>query len=322
MVCFMYIVNSSVELDTDVLGFVWEDYYEKNKKVGIYCKIFYKDEHDPTADGSLDVIIYDNKPGFTIKGSLRKFYHGKSTAVADLAPLQFRQCIITIAKRLKVPVKEIWYADFTFMEFGANIVLPAIYQYLLLCLSTFTRRKKDEYKGETVYFKNQSKESKFYDKLFEIYSKSGMEKKAYETLAKFVHVFRYEVRIRPANIKDFSENRVIDVYNNWNLFVDYWLKEFEKVRFENKMPVKATSEGGLLGIKDFKNYFMSESIKRLGGLDEADKIIRNSKAERKANIFRQISKAYLPNYDAEFVQMIDTLYCKVKNKAEEKRRIM
>ncbi|MFP9117174.1 phage/plasmid replication protein [Flavobacterium sp. RNTU_13] len=318
----MYIVNSSVELDTDVLGFVWEDYYEKNRKVGIYCKIFYKDEHDPTADGSLDVIIYDNKPGFTIKGSLRKFYHGKSTAVADLTLLQFRRCITTIAKRLKVPVKEIWYADFTFMEFGANIVLPAMYQCLLLCLSTFTRRKKDEYKGETVYFKNQSRESKFYDKLLEIQGKSGMSKKAYEILAKFVLVFRYEVRIKPANIKDFSENRVIDVYNNWNLFVDYWLKEFEKVRFENKMPVKATSEGGLVGIKDFKNYFMSESIKRLGGLDEAEKIIRNSKAERKANIFRQISKAYLPNYDAEFVQMINTLNCKVKNKAEEKRRIM
>jgi ribosomal protein L35AE/L33A len=321
MVCYMYMVNSSVELDKDVLDFVWDDYIEYGKRVGVYCKIFYKGKYDPKGDGSLDVIIYDDKPGFTIRGSIRKFYHGKRTAVADLTHLEFSRCIAAIAKRLQLPATEIWYADFTFMEFGANILLPAIYQCLILCLSTFTRRKKNEYKGETVYFKNKSKESKFYDKLLEIHGKSGMSKKAYETLTRFVHVFRYEVRIKPANIKDFSDSKVIDIYNNWNLFVDYWLEEFEKVRFENKMPVKVASEEGLVGIKDFKNYFMSDAIKKLGGLDEAEKIIYSSKAERKANIFRQISKAYLPNHDAEFLQMIDTLKCKVKTRAEKKRRL-
>jgi len=320
MVCFMYMVNSSVELDTDVVGFVWDDYYEKGKKLGVHCKIYYNDAHDPKTDGSLDVIIYDDKPGFTIKGSIRKFYHGKRTAVADLTPLQFRRCITIIAKRLQLPVNEIWFTDFTFMEFGANILLPAVYQCLILCLSTFTRRKKDEYKGETVYFKNKSKESKFYDKLLEIHGKFGMSKKAYETLAKFVYVFRYEVRLKPANITNFSGCKVIDIYNNWNLFVDYWLEEFEKVRFENKMSVKATLEEGLVGIKDFKNYFMSDSIKKLGGLDEVKKIIYASNAERKANIFREISKSYLPNHDTEFIQMIKALDSKVKSKAEEKLR--
>jgi hypothetical protein len=316
----MYMVNNYTELDTEILGFKWEDYYEGRKKVGVYCKIYYKDNYDSQRNGSLDIIIYDKKPGFTVKGSLRKFYYGKNNAVADLTPKQFCKCITRIASQLQLPVNEIWFSDFTFLEFGANITLPAAYKILMYCLSTFSRRKKNGYEGETVYFKNKSKENKFYDKLCEIFSKGGMTKKVYETLSSYVFSFRYEVRLRPANIKNFSENKVIDIYNNWNFFIEYWKKEFEKVRFENRTPINIDLTEGSIGLKEIKNCFISRYIESIGGLDEAEKIIHQSNAERKAKYFRNISEIYVPNHDADFKQMIETLNQKVKEVAKEKAR--
>lgn len=320
MVCFMYIVNNCTELDTEILRFTWEDYFEGGKKVGIYCKIYFQDNYNPKRNGSLDIIIYDKKPGFTVKGSLRKFYYGKNNAVADLTPKQFCKCIARIASQLQLPVDEIWYSDFTFMEFGANMTLPAAYKILMYCLSTFSRRKKNGYEGETVYFKNKSKENKFYDKLSEIFAKGGVNKKVHETLSKYIFAFRYEVRLKPANIKNFSENKVIDIYKNWNFFIDYWKKEFEKVKFENRTPIKIDLNEGSIGLKDIKNYFISRYIESIGGLEEAEKIIRQSNAERKAAYFRNISEIYVPNHDTDFKQMIDTLNRAVKEVAKEKAR--
>lgn len=322
MVCYIVIVNSTIEINIKESGLIWVDFHDKHgKKIGIKATIYAYDDYNTEHHGSLDVIIYDDRPGFTIKGSLRKFIYGRQNAAADLSAIAFCQAICIIASRLKVPQSEIWYSIFTFMEFGANIILKKIYSSILNCISSYPRRKKIDYQDSSVGFRNESKENKFYDKLLEVHKRSGLSKKIYSKLSRCIFIFRYEVRLKPKNVESFCGNQIIDIYKNWNALIEYWLDDYGQVRFENKLPIQPEDQKSLKGLKEIKNYFITKGINSVGGLGEAKKIIYQSHSERKAEFFKTLEKSYQPNKGIEFANFIEALNDKIAEKGNLKKRL-
>lgn len=155
--------------------------------------------------------------GFTVSGSLRKWYFGKNKAVMDFDYNTFRHCIGILSKKLSVNQNDFWESNVHYLEIGGSIKLKRKYDCIIPSMASYPRLGKAQIKNETIYFKGINYELIAYDKLKEAFKGRNTDKRIRDIVTKGVFVLRFEVKLKcPSNttLKDRVKT-LNDIKNNW-----------------------------------------------------------------------------------------------------------
>lgn len=274
--------NSSVALDLACLGqpFNVSPCYATKS---LSCKFkLYRNENYSEKDSYLTVISNDKLYGFTILGSLRKWYFGNVNAVLDFNYKTFLDCISILSKKLKVSEIDVWECKVTYLEIGGNIKLKRKYDSIIPSMTSYPRLGKAQVKNETVYFKGRNYELIAYDKIKEIFKSRTSNKSMRNKIVKGVFVLRFEIKLKcPSGTPLREKVKTLNhIKNNWAYLIDYWQEAYCKIEVIHVQSPTLVLKKQFASRREIKDYFSVLYINQ-NGIDSAYQIINSSVRDKK-----------------------------------------
>jgi hypothetical protein len=310
------IKNKLIKLDLTTLGdpfTVVPVYGSLNFKFKLYRNKSYSEN-----ESFLVIIANETFRGFTVIGSLRKWYFGKNKAVMDFDYKTFRHCIGILSTRLKVHQDDFWESNVTYLEIGGSVKLKRKYDCIIPSMVSYPRLGKGQIKNETVYFKGQNYELIAYDKLKEVFKDRNSNKRIRDILTKGVFILRFEVKLRcPSNTTLKDRVRTLnDIKNNWGFLIEYWKNAYlkiEMVQIQNPTLIPKKQYATRRQLKDYFSVMLIAEI----GIDSIYGIINRSVRDKKEerDHFTNLLGKFEANTLSEYHEV-------VKEAVEQKARIM
>jgi hypothetical protein len=201
----------------------------------------------------------------TIQGSIRKWYLG-SQSLKDLDYFSFLGAINLIAERLGFQYEDLLWAHVSSFEFGANIKIPKKYYLpILQSIADYPRLEWNFY-PQSKYFKGNSFDLKFYDKL------TQMIRREKSKLAKLIidkvdwKILRFEIDYKKVSKLGYRLGRtrtVGDLLNNWNLIIDDWTNSIENIRFNESLELSEMDFSSMT-VKDHRDFLELVGLSQVG----------------------------------------------------------
>lgn len=284
-----------------------------NFKFKLYRNQTYSDK-----DSFLVISANETYKGFTISGSLRKWYFGKNKAVMDFDYNTFRHCIGILSKKLNVNQYDFWESNVTYLEIGGSIKLKRKYDCIIPSMTSYPRLGKGQIKNETIYFKALNYELIAYDKLKEVFKDRNTEKKIRDIVTKAVFVLRFEVKLKcPSNTTLKNKVKTLNhIKNNWGFLIEYWRNAYLKIEMVQVQSPTLILKKQYASRRDLKDYFSVMLINKIG-VDSIYQIINSSVRDKKEerDHFINLLEKFEANTLSEYHQV-------VKDAVEQKAKIM
>lgn len=217
-------------------------------------------------DYSLILIINNTKRGFTVKGSIRKWWFGSRLAIRDFDYKNFNMCINELANAIGISKSKFWESGVTSLEIGGNIKLGAEYKHIISSMNSFPNLGQVTFMNQTKYFKGANYEVVAYNKLLEVFKKSNLKISTYKKIEKAIFILRFEVRLRkPSGTKLKSKiNTLNGIKNNWLFLIDYWKETYEKISFNKIQNPKLVSKNEYLSRTELKEFCITLVAEHFG----------------------------------------------------------
>lgn len=283
------------------------------------CKFkLYRNKSCSENDSFLVISANETFRGFTINGSLRKWYFGKNKAALDFNYKTFRHCIGILSRKLKVDQSDFWESNVYYLEIGGSITLKRKYDCIMTSMVSYPRLGKGQIKNETVYFKGLNYELIAYDKLKEFFKDRNSNKKIRDIVTKGVFILRFEVKLKcPSNTT--LKNRVKtlnDIKNNWGFLIEYWRNAYHKIEMVQVQSPTFILKKQYATRRELKDYFFVMLANEIG-IDSIYQIINSSVRDKKEE--RDHFTKLLEKFDAKTLSDYHEV---VKEAVEQKARIM
>lgn len=173
--------------------------------------------------------------------SLRKWYFGKRS-LSELDKWQFINCICSLSKIVFNDSYSLFDATIFKIEIGRTLKISSDLGLRVLINSIGHKefQKRIIYPGESQYFlgENQKNGIIVYNKGLEM-QKQGLFKRSFiEQLSRKYMLLRLEVKISKVSDSDFVRKNfktINDVFNNWDLLLDYWKKQMLMIEYIDKV---------------------------------------------------------------------------------------
>lgn len=301
MVCRTVIRNNSCHLSTKKLGSV----ANKTERGSVKYRL-YKNKNSSYEDYSLRVIV-NNRRGFIIDGSLRKWWFGSKNAVQDFNLSSFCKCVELLSKRLGVESEEIWHSNISSVEIGANVKLSRDYEFIIPAMSSYPRLQRSSYKNTYVSFPGTKTRIVAYDKTKEVLKNSS--KKVREAICSKIFVLRFEIRLSPNQFTGISQdvNSLFKIKSNWNLLVGYWVSTYTKIEFNPLAKFHASFDENSLTRTNMKNFALAKLIE-LVGLEYFENVVisnfRSSKRSQEKRYVRDICLAFSQESQQDYLSFV------------------
>lgn len=342
MIDYIWLANpdydlSSAKFGEAFLGFKSRHNDSFNYKYRLYKTdeeiVYLEDSEDPDEEEGMIVkqrsdeepyltLIVNEKKGYTIQGSIRRWYYGNGSWNKDFNYTDFLKCISLLSKQARIPEKILLQSSIVRVEIGANIILPASYKDVQSSITSFPRREKG-WRNNTVYFNSTYSDIIFYDKLNSLKKERLMSKKKADSLLKKFYVLRFELNLRRAKRTLFkNEVKTLSLLkDNWEYLLDEWYRYFENVKFENKLPPKTPKEKEWLNYTEVRNFFVAYGIHHYGGLEAAHNLVKSKIPENnRPREFGKLENIVTGLEPINFKEYIDTLKEAVYNRMIEMKK--
>lgn len=278
----------------------------------------YRNQTYSNKNSFLVIIANEEFKGFTILGSLRKWYFGNTNAVMDFNYKTFLHCISILSKRLNVKQIDLWESNVTYLEIGGNIKLKRKYDCIIPSMASYPRLGKALIKDETVYFKALNYEIIAYDKIKEIFKDRGANKPLRDKINKGVFVLRFEIKLKcPSNTPLKERVKTLNhIKNNWGFLIEYWKNTYLKIEMVQVQSPTFILKKQYATRRELKDYFSVMLINEIG-VDSIYQIINSSVRDKKEerNHFINLLKKFEANTLSDY-------HTVVKEAVEEKAIIM
>lgn len=346
MIDYIRIKNESIKLDISRLGDSFNRSKKKDGSKNYKFKIYRRklqifdpaddddDENDtensyPYKHGKYDsymILIANSVGGFTLYGSLRKWWFNPQSANADLNFLMFCKAIKSLAKKIGVHEDVLWGSHVSTVEIGGNLKLTPLHKTIIGSLEAYPTRTRFGDRRHTVYFhqKTNAEEIIFYDKITQLYRRQkSISNKTKTHLLKKVFILRYEIKVNTPSKTQFANyiNPLRKIKENWIDIIDKWVATFNKVQIIVSAPPKLPKDKEYLNLTDLKNYFTKLGIYHYGGLDAVYELVMESvhpkKTDDRKKDFRDL---ILEDVELEFLEYIKVFVEAVEGKAEEMKK--
>lgn len=200
-----------------------------------------------------------------VKNSLRKWFFD-TEVLGDFNKSQFEECLNLLSKKLIVNPEILFGAKVTRVEYGANLKFRDEYKCFTSCIhSHFDLKNKCTFGDETVEFRGENRSVIFYDKISE---QKGKTFKAanQKKLNNVMLLLRYEIKVKKLSnsIETPLMSYLHDIIKNWNIIVDLWRKEIDKITFTNSMNPKIYDYLKDAKIKPMTQYLVYLGMEHLG----------------------------------------------------------
>lgn len=272
------------------------------------CKFkLYRQNNYSENDSFLEITVNDLIPGFTIRGSLRKWYFGKTNAVMDFNYKTFLHCIAILSKRLNAKQSDFWESKVTYLEIGGNIKLKRKYDCIIPSMTTYPRLGKAQIKGETVYFKGKNYELIAYDKIKEIYKSRRSKKATRDKICKGVFVLRFEIKLKcPSGTALKHKVKTLNhIKNNWGYLIEHWKKTYLEIELIQVQKPTLILKKQYSSRRELKDYFSVLLINYIG-IDSINQIINSSVRDKKEERehFATLLDKFKANNISEYQQVV------------------
>lgn len=301
------IKNDFIRLNLNILGrpFNINPNYKSNSLN--YKFKLYRNHHYSEKDSFLVISANGNAIGFTVSGSLRKWYFGNKNAVMDFNYKTFLHCIAILSSKLKVKQIDFWESKVTYLEIGGNIKLKRKYDCIIPSMSSYPRLGKAQIKDETVYFKGTNYELIAYDKIKEIFKDRASNKSIRDKINKGVFVLRFEIKLKcPSGTPLKNKVKTLNhIKNNWGYLIEYWKTSFLKIEMIQMQNPKLILKKEYATRRELKDFFSIMLINNVG-VDSIYQIINSSVKDKKQerNHFRNLLEKYEANTLSEYQKVV------------------
>ena len=203
-----------------------------------------------------------------VENSLRKwFYDGVMNR--EFNKQTFNECLILLSEKLFIPVQILMDSKVTKVEYGGNMNFSPAFRCFTTCINEHKNyEKKCIYGNETVEFKGDYKSIIFYDKITEETQNSEkFSAKNQKAINKRAICIRYEVKIKKVSGVPNAKKHMSylkDIITNWNLIVDLWVEELDKIVFINDMNPKVYDYLNDAKIKPINQYLIYLGMEKIG----------------------------------------------------------
>lgn len=258
--------------------------------------------------------------GFKIIGNLRKWWFGKNNIVSDFNYISFCACVTHLAHRMSIPEEALWESAISYVEIGANVRLSSKFDDVIASAQSFPRRKRFGDVDETVYFKTQNTDIIIYDKITHAFKKTGLKENARDRLLQNMFLMRYEIKLRNiANTVLSDEVKTLgSIKENWNELLNYWEKEFYKIKLINQLHPPVNSDKPYLKKSDVSNFLIRRGILAYGGVERLHKLIYdNMKTGEKKEALDFYIKVYNDHNNDKFDAYKEELYNSIRAVKQE-----
>ena len=294
--------KENTRLNTKTLGEAFNVSQAKDGTTNNYKYKLYRDKHAKDGDPYLTVIVNDTYFGFTVVGSIRKWWFGNKLASMDFDFINFCICIETLAKKLKVPAEDFWYSKVTKLEIGGNVKLPRRYENIIPNMISYPRLTDTNHGKGTKKFVSQNYQLIAYDKGKELYRHNIIDKSLLDKINEALLIMRFEVKlIKPSGtvLKGYV-NSLQNIKENWDFIIDYWERCFQRIQIINV-------QGSALGMGSYtrtryKNYLSAVVAKQFGIgfiLNEIDLFQGYKKKSREKSHFKNLLKTFESSEDSD-----------------------
>lgn len=276
------IKNKYIRLDLTALGNPFNVVPSKFSD-NLNCKFkLYRNKSHSENESFLVISANDTYSGFTVSGSIRKWYFGKNKASMDFDYNSFRQCIGILSKKLKVKQYDFWESNVTYLEIGGSIKLKRKYDCIIPSMASYPRLGKAQVKNETVYFKARNYELIAYDKLKEVFKGKNFNKRIRDILIKSVFILRFEVKLKcPSNTPLRDKVKTLNhIKNNWGYLIEYWSNAYQKIELVQIQSPTLILKKEYTTRRELKDYF-SVMLLNIIGVDSFYQIINSSVRDKK-----------------------------------------
>jgi hypothetical protein len=339
MIDYIRIKNEGVKLNISRLGDSFNRSKKKDGSINYKFKIYKRklqifdpvdDDEDENGylyehgkyDSSL-IIIANDVSGFTIQGSLRRWWYSATSANADFNFSSFCKCIELIARKLRIEESVLWNSRVSKVEIGANIKLKPKFKNIIGSLESYPRRTRFGDRRQTVYFKtkNNAEEIIIYDKITQLYQREKkINRSVKNKLFKNVFILRFEVVINSPSKTYYKTyiNPLKKIRDNWEALIDDWEATFQQINIIYQEYPQLPEGKTYLNRTDLKNYFIQLGIHAYGGIESVELLIgdtasKEKKSQEKAH-FRGIANSNIPE---SFVNFLMELYTSIEGKADQ-----
>lgn len=225
-------------------------------------RVYYLPRHQKKRSDEAPLKITVGKLGFSIRGSLRKWWFGTKQISKDFDYYSFTQCIIKIAKKLGIEQSEFWKSRITYRELGGNIVLPRKLDFIISAMAAYPRFRRFPYTSFTTSFKTKNEKLIAYDKMREAI-KSFISKKNQAKILQRFFTLRFERKIRKTSGNKLNGliNSLEQIRDNWDFLVDEWAKCFQKIKFVTLDDPRLTLNKSHITRTDIKNLGIAMLVK-------------------------------------------------------------
>lgn len=301
------IKNKSIKLDLTTLGNPFNVVPSQVSDTLNYKFKLYRNETHSEKDSFLVISANETFRGFTVTGSLRKWYFGKTNAVMDFNYKTFIHCIAILSKRLNVKQIDFWESNVTSLEIGGNIKLKRKYDCIIPSMASYPRLGKALIKDETVYFKAQNYELIAYDKIKEIFKDRGANKSLRDKITKGVFVLRFEIKLKcPSNTPLKERVKTLNhIKNNWGFLIEYWKNTYLKIEMVQVQSPTFILKKQYATRRELKDYFSVMLINEIG-VDSTYQIINSSVRDKKEerNHFINLMKKFEANTLSDYHKVV------------------
>lgn len=260
-------------------------------------KLFRRKEHDPT-DAYLTIIINDSRSGFTISGSIRKWWFSKKAICRDFNLQTFCDCIETLAVKLQVTIDDFWYCKVTKLEIGGTIKLPRKFENLVSNMVSYPRLKSTNYANETKKFVGNNYNVIVYDKGKEASDTKTVDEKVMSKINEVFYIVRFEIQLKKPSGTALRGrmNSLENIKENWDFLIEYWEETFHKIEIiPIQSPKLLLEKYSRRELKNFLCVFVASKF----GLDFIFNNINSFKTYRKRSAEKRHFKELCCLYKSE-----------------------
>lgn len=248
-----------------------------------------------SASGSLSNLkVYVGLDLITVSGSPARYCH---TANAfPFGPAEMQAFIERIASQLHLPVRDVMDGTTNVLDVALNVVTnhsPRAYFPLLLDMPRTSRMEAES----TLYFKNQTRKARIYDKVRELSQKGLAQHLSEEQGA--ASILRIEFSTSAAK-KDFgSPVTLADLADPsfWPRVHEFWLKHFRSIKQTETSSPSARAGTFPCTAAALRDYYAAIGIHATGGISEAMASVRE----------QQSAGAVRPDQASRMRKMLSTL---------------
>ncbi len=224
-----------------------------------------------TGKDVLELRIREKSNKIQLRGNLRKWRFGNSI-VADLNFGDYIETIEMLSNILSVDIQYLWDLEFTSLEIGGNVKLPAIYSGVEHEIVSLGKLSRGRFKN-TVYFNGEKHGYKFYDKTKE---HKKLKKRSKKKIKKAFHMLRIEEKIKsksgvPKKDKIMTLGAIRD---NWDYLIDDWAGIIDRTNLKEGKKELAFMPNSMTRL-EIKDQLVRKRIKNKGIEKTIDYCIKN-----------------------------------------------